>query len=319
MPAEAPPRVCLSLTVICLLACGVSCTLAPTRLNAQETSTPSKTRWRGEVGTGVEYDTNVSVDEVDLSSGESDYAWVADFELGVQRDLGEKTRASLNYDISSSRYQEFSRVNRLTQIAGADLSHDLGKSNVGLSAYFIDSKLDGDDFLRYLRLSPSLSGFISKRWFTRGAYVYSEREIDQRAARDATTHTGEVDFYYFHRGLRSYLNIGYRYRDEDAIADELDFTAHSLKLRYIRRFDLWGKKAKAELAVRYEERDYLFDEPTINVPRNDDRIRWKIDFEVPLSKRLTFVSYYSYGNYVSNLPRADFTQTIVGSRLQYAW
>lgn len=307
----APLCVHLSLTIACVFL--------PALAHAQEPQTPSKTRWTAKVGTGVEYDTNVTVDEVDLSSGQSDYAWVADFKLGMQRDLGENTRASANYNISSSRYNEFSRVNRLTQIAGADINHDLGKSNLALSTYFIDSKLDGEDFLRYVRVSPSLSGFFSKRWFARGAYVFSEREIDQRADRDATTHTGELDFYYFHRGLRSYLNIGYRYRDEDAIANELDFTSHSFKIRYIRRFDLWSKKAKAEFAMRYEERDYLSPEPTIDTKRNDDRIRWKLDFEVPLTQRLTWSAYYSYGDYVSNLPRADFTQTIVGSRLQLAW
>lgn len=149
--------------------------------------------------------------------------------------------------------------------------------------------------------------------------MYSEREIDERPQRDATTKTGELDLYYFHRGLRSYLNLGYRYRDEDAKAPELDFDAHSLKLRYIRRFDLLGQKAKAELAVRYEVRDYRSEEPTIGERRDDNRLRWKADFELPITTHLTWQWYYSYGDYISNLPRADFTQSIVGTRLQYSW
>ena len=44
-----------------------------------------------------------------------------------------------------------------------------------------------------------------------------------------------------------------------------------------------------------------------------------MDFEVPLNDRLTWQWYYSYGDYVSNLPRADFTQNILGTRLQLAW
>lgn len=288
--------------------------------HAQEAgASRSKTRWSAEAGVGREFDSNVTVDEVDLSSGQSDYAWIVDFELGVRHSFTDSTRASLNYDVSRSAYDEFSRVDRLTQIVGADISTELGRSSAGLSAYYIDSRLDGDPFLRYARLSPSLSGFLSQRWFARGAYVYSERDIDQRPERDATTHTGEVDLYYFHRGLRSYANLGYRYRDEDAVADELDFRAHALKLRYIRRIDLWNRKAKAEVAVRYEVRDYLFDEPTIGEPRDDDRLRWKLDFELPITSSFTWQLYYSYGDYVSNLPRADFTQTIFGTRLQYTW
>ncbi|WP_439106086.1 surface lipoprotein assembly modifier [Congregibacter sp.] len=296
------------------------CACAASAIVAQESGeSASKTRWSAEVGVGGEYDTNVSVDEVDLSSGQSDYAAILDLELGVKHSFNDRTEASLNYDVSSSTYQEFSAVDRLTHILGADINTDLGSSNASLSAYYIDSQLDGNDFLKYTRISPSLSGFLSQRWFARGAYVYSEREIDNRSQRDAETHTGELDFYYFHRGLRSYLNLGYRYREEDAVADELDFNAHSLKLRYIRRFDAWERKIKVEAALRYEVRDYNSDEPTIEEPRNDDRLRVKFDLELPLTQRLNWQWYLSYGDYVSNLPRADFTQTIFGTRLQYSW
>jgi hypothetical protein len=285
---------------------------------AQEGTAP-KTSWSLEAGVGFEYDTNVSVDEVDLSSGESDYALTSDLSLGARHRFTPATQGSISYDVSRSDYREFTRVNRLTQILGADLSTDLGQSSAGLSAYYIDSRLDGDDFLTFLRISPSLSGFVSQRWFARGAYVYSEREIDARPLRNAETHSGEVDAYYFHRGLRSYANLGYRYRDENAVADELDFSAHSLKLRYIRRFDIGERRAKAEVALRYEIRDYSSEEPTIGEPRDDRRLRVKLDFELPVSQRFTWQAYYSYGDYVSNLPRADFIQTIVGTRLQFTW
>jgi hypothetical protein len=276
-------------------------------------------KWSVEVGVGAEYDTNVSVDEVDLSSGQSDHAWVADFNLGLRQRLGEKSRLGVNYDVSQSSYSEFSAVDRLTQILGADVTTELGAMSGGLSAYYIDSRLDGEGFLRYLRLSPSLSGFLSKRWFARGAYVYSARRIDDRQSRDADTQSAEADLYYFQRGLRSYFNIGYRFRSEDAIAPEFDFDAHSVKFRYIRRIEAMGQRWKSELALRYEVRDYLSEEPTIGEKRDDDRLQLKLDLEVPLSARFTWQLYYSYGDYESNLPRADFVQTIVGTRLQFKW
>jgi hypothetical protein len=282
-------------------------------------STGTKTKWSGEIGIGTEYDTNVSVDEVDLSSGQSDTAGIIDMELGVKHTFSERIEASFNYDLSQSSYQEFSEVDRLTQILGADINVDLGGSSAGLSAYYIDSRLDGDAFLKFTRLSPSMSGFLSRRWFARGAYVYSEREIENRSQRDAETHTGELDLYFFQRGLRSYFNFGYRYRDEQAVADELDFDAHSIKFRYIRRFDAWDRKAKVEAALRYEVRNYSSDEPTINEPRKDDRMRLKLDLEIPLSQGVAWQWYVSYGDYISNLPRADFTQTILGTRLQISW
>ncbi|MEM6485872.1 MAG: hypothetical protein AAF662_12925 [Pseudomonadota bacterium] len=289
--------------------------------NTGESKSNYKTSWSGELGIGGEYDTNVTVSEVDLSSGESDYAFTSDFELGAKRQFTESLKASANYSINQSQYSEFSRVDRLTQIAGVNIEKGLGLggTSTGLSMYYIDSKLSGDGFLELLRISPALSGFISKRWFLRGAYVFSERTIDDRSERDATTHTAEFDAYYFHRGLRSYLNVGARYRDEDTGAPELDFSGVALKMRYIRRFSLLEKRAKAEVAVRYEERDYRSPEPTIDEKRKDDRLRLKLDFEFPLTERISWQAYYSYGDFESNLPRADFVQTIIGTRLQFAW
>ena len=302
-----PRRLCLF--ALAVLAAGAT---------AQEGEERSR-EWRGEVGVGAEYDTNVSVDEVDVTSGEADSTWLVDFELGVTQPLGKQTDLNLNYDFSQATYERFSRVDRQTHILGADVGTDLGKANTGISAYYINSRLDGEPFLEYLRVSPSLSGFLARKWFARGAYVFSERTIEDRADRDATTHSGEADLYYFHRGLRSYFNIGYRYRDEDATAARFDFRSHGLKLRYIRRFDLFERQAKVELAWRFEARRYLSPTPSIGEDREDDRSRWKLDLEVPLTRRLALQTYASYGNYESNLPRADFTQTIVGARLSYGW
>ena len=301
-------------------AAALALCLLATRATPGAAQNANTTRtWDLELGVGAEYDTNVTVDEVDLSSGQSDYAWVVNAGIGMRQALGDKTNLTLNYDVSQSSYHRFSRVDRLTQILGADLNTRFSSMNAGLSAYYIDSRLDGDGFLRFLRLSPSVSGFLSRRWFARAAYVISERRIDERPQRDADTHTGEIDFYYFHRGLRSYANIGYRYRREDAVAPELDFNAQALKLRLIRRIDAFDRQVKAEFALRYEVRDYRSDEPTIEKPRDDDRLRLKVDLEFPLRERLSWHVYYSYGDYESNLPRADFTQTIIGSRLKLAW
>lgn len=278
-----------------------------------------KRTWSAKIGAGREYDSNVTVSEVDASSGESDYAWTLDLGIGVNQPLGKTTELSLNYDFSQSLYDEFSFVDRQTHILGANLTTDLTSTKAGLSAYYINARLDGDSFLEFIRLSPSLSGFLSKRWFARSAYVYSERSLSGRSDRDAETHSLEGDLYYFHRGLRSYFNIGYRYRDENTQLDALDFRSHGIKLRYIRRFDIAGTQAKAEISWRYEERSYRTPDPVIERERADDRGRLKLDLEVPIGSRATLAWYYGYSDFVSNLPRADFTQTIVGTRIEFTW
>ncbi len=303
----------LSIRTLCaVMACLCAGFLVPVVAAA-----PAK--YSAEVGIGGEYDSNVTVDEVDLSSSESDYALILDAGFGASKAFTEKFKMSGTYDISQTFYEEFDRVNRQTHILGTDMSLDHDGVDTGLSLYYIMSRLDNERFLDLFRASPSVSGFLAKKWFARGAYVYFNKSIDTRPDRDTDTHSGELDLYYFVRGLRSYFNVGYRYRDEDAAGAEYDYTSHSGKLRYVQRFELFSRIAKLELSWRYEDRDYSSDTPSIGEERDDERHRWRADFEIPLVGRSAVQVYSGYANYDSNYPPSDYTQTLVGTRFLYRW
>lgn len=275
--------------------------------------------YSAEVAIGAEYDSNVAVDELDASSNEGDYAATLDAEVSMDKPLSETTELELSYDFSQNLYHEFTEVNRQTHILGANLGRDFGVADGGVTVFYINSLLDGSNFLELWRASPSLSGFLGKKWFGRGAYVYSDKTLDQSSDRDATTHAGEADLYYFRRGLRSYLNIGYRFKDENARAARYDFRSHGLKLRYIHRFELPSRTVKLELAWRYEDRDYMSETPSIGEKRDDERQRWQVDVEVPVLENAAVQVYTGYGDYSSNYDPSDYSQLVLGSRFIYRW
>jgi len=275
--------------------------------------------YSAELGIGAEYDSNIAVEELDASTSQSDYALTLTAGVGMQQDLSDAVEFSLTYDYNQNIYDEFSQVDRQTHIVGSGLDFDLGRVDTGVSLFYIKSRLDGEDFLELYRASPSISGFLSKKWFARGAYVYSEKVIEDRKERDATTHAGEADVYYFRRGLRSYFNLGYRFRDEDANADRYDYASNALKLRYVQRIDMLSRTSKLELSWRYEDRDYSSITPSIGEKREDTRHRWRADFELPLTKSSVMQLYYGYADYESNLPSADYDQVITGTRFLYRW
>ncbi len=279
----------------------------------------SGTQFNAELSVGGEYDSNVAVDEFDLSSSQSDYALTMSAKLESHSALSSNTELDLSYNFSQSLYKEFSIVDRQTHILGSNLDLDMGKFDGGLSFFYIHSRLDGKKFLKFYRVSPSVSGFISKKWFTRGAYVYSDKTIARSSQRDAISNIGEFDIYYFHRGLRSYFNLGYQYKYEDANAEEYDYRSGGLKLRYIRRFDLFQKIATLELGFRYEDRSYTSPTPSIQEKRSDQRQRWRIDLEIPVIEGGAIKFYATYGDFQSNLPRADYEQNLIGTRFIYAW
>ena len=286
---------------------------------AGQNGSKSATEFSAEVGLGVEYDSNVTVDELDASSNQSDYSLVLDAELKMEHEFNENLELAITYDFSQANYEEFSFVDRQTHLLGLDLGTRFGKVNSGLTLYYINARLDGDDFLEYYRGSPYASGFLSKRWFARGAYVYSDKTIEQNQLRNAESHAGEMDFYFFRRGLRSYFNLGYKIKDEDAFAERYDYSANNFKLRYIHRFEVFGEVLKTELSWRYEDRDYSGITPSIGEERQDRRHRWKIDLEYPVLNKGSVGLYAGYGDYDSNFPRSDYDQHVVGTRLSYRW
>ena len=287
---------------------------------AENEKSPSGPRFSAELGIGVEHDDNIAVEEVDRVSDESDYALTLNGALGVKQDISSNAEISLTYDYNQSIYKEFSQVDRQTHLLGTSLDFDLESVDTGISFFYINSRLDGSAFLELYRASPSISGFLAKKWFARAAYVYSDKSIENRSARDATANSGEADMYYFRRGLRSYFNVGYRFKDEDANADQYDYISNSLKLRYIHRIDVFSRLAKLELAWRYEDRDYSSNTPSIGKKRSDQRNRWRLDLEIPVLGNAAVVQfYYGYANYDSNLPQADYDQTITGTRFVHRW
>lgn len=275
--------------------------------------------WSALVGVGIEYDSNVAVDELDATTNQGDYALTLDGGLAVKQQLSEKAEAALTYDFSQSTYDKFSQVDRMTNMIGADLGLDLGRVDPAISVYYINSRLDGSPFLDLYRVSPSLSGFLGKKWFARGAYVYSDKTIKDSPGRDATTNAGEADAYFFLRGLRQYFNLGYRYRDDDAREDQYDYLSNAIKVRYIQRIELFSRLTTLELAWRYEDRKYRSDTPSIGQKRHDQRGRLRLDYAIPVFGYGAVQFFAGYADYESNYEPANYDQTLVGTRFVYNW
>lgn len=297
---------------------GIVCALAACCAPLPSRGAPATT-FSGEVGVGGEYDSNVAVNELDVSSHEGDYALLLDAQLKLAHNFNALTDMTLTYNFSDTAYKKFNRLDRQTHLLGADIARNLGWATSGATVYYVNARLDGDDFLTYYRGSPYISGFLSKKWFARGAYVFADKKIAQNSGRDASINAFELDFYYFFRGLRSYFNFGYRYNEENANAAEYDYSANSFKLRYIRRWDLFEKPLKLEASWRYEDRDYRAVTPSIGEDRHDERNRWSLELGYQVMDKGAIQLFSGYANYDSNYPSADYNQYIIGSRFSWSF
>ena len=84
----------------------------------------------------------------------------------------------------------------------------------------------------------------------------------------------------------------------------------------MQRFEVFSKLAILELGLRYEDRNYSDPTPSIGERRRDERFRASIEFDLPVTDRINWTMYGGYSDYLSNLPSADYDQSVVGTRIE---
>ncbi len=269
-----------------------------------------------EFSAGVEYDSNVSVIEIDTSTAQDDFAAQFDFGLGAETDLGENTEVKVGYNFGQDIQFDVSAFDTQSHRLSGEISHDFGGVETGASYQYIYSKLGGAGFLRMHRASPYVAAYVAdKKAYLRASYIYTDKTFIGRPTRDAQVNAGNGEVFYFVNGLRTYIIAGYRYESADAVAPEFDFNSHNIKLRLNQRIPIAGAKSKFRIGWRYEDRTYRSVTPSIGAIRADERHRFNASLEVPVSDIVYTELEYRYDDFSSNLPSADFNQNVATFRI----
>ena len=101
----------------------------------------------GDLSLGYEYDSNVTVDELDRSSSVGDGGLVSSVNLALDHDINDDTSGSLSYGYSRIDYDQFDFLSRETHIVGANVSSRVGDATLGMTYFYIDARLDGRGLL----------------------------------------------------------------------------------------------------------------------------------------------------------------------------
>ena len=140
---------------------------APTSLaqangSSEASSTEPSAEWSFEVSAGVEHDSNVSVNELDSTTGADDVALRLRAEVDFEAKIAPETEVKFGYTISDKRYDQFTNFDLQTHIFSGTLSHDFGPATAGVTARYIDASLGGDGFQSITQISPYVSGFARR-------------------------------------------------------------------------------------------------------------------------------------------------------------
>jgi len=272
-----------------------------------------------ELAAGYAWDDNLGLDEVERATGESDE--VTTLEAQGSALFSYKNRASMRISagLVDDSYRKFSQVDRRTESFGVNLETQLGKLTAGINWFDVSADLDNEQFLKYERLSPYLSGFVSKQLFLRGEYVYGEKEIARRPGREANSHSVSLDSYYFLQGLKRYAVLGYTFRVDNARANRYDYDSHALKFRYVHRENLKGLPLELELEGKFEDRQYKAPDPIIQTEREDTRWRFSAEVRLLFTDFASVAIHLKNSDYDSNLPTASYSDLVIGSEIRLSF
>ena len=272
-----------------------------------------------ELSAGYAWDDNVGLDELERATGESDEVTTLEAQASALFTHDSMGSLRLSAGLVDDSYQKFSQVDRRTESYGVNLETQIGPATVGFNWFDVSADLDGEQFLKYERWSPYLAGFLNKQWFLRGEYVYGEKEIENRPARTADSHSLTLDSYYFIRGLKRYAVLGYTFRVDNARANRYDYDSHAIKMRYVHRENLGSLPLELELEGKLEDRHYKSPDPMIGTEREDTRFRFSAEARLFLAQYASVALTLRNADYDSNLPTASYSDLVIGSEFRLSF
>jgi len=255
---------------------------------------------------GYQYDSNVSLTELDTNTGEADYASLAEIGLDASLPVSQDLSLKLGYGFTQTRYQDFSEFDTAIHRFQVDGQYRVGGFDTGLALRHFGARLDNERFLDIRQVSPSIARMIGKTFYVRGAYTSAEKTYADREERDATGSALDFDVYVLLDGMQRYLSFGINVNDEDATDPELDYDGNKVRLAYGHKFEKLQLKAR----LQFDERDYANVTESIGEQRRDSKFRAGLDANFSLTDMFEIVGEAQYVDTESNLETANFDEMV---------
>lgn len=272
----------------------------------------------GEVGIEYGNDSNVVVEEIDLTTSFGDTFFKFTGKVGAEFEFDGRQTVSASLSLTDRNFSDAETFDLQTVLftSGYKFKHE--DFTFGFDYRHANAELGGNDFLTLTQISPSISFFLTKKNFFRLAYTNIDKELDNDPSRDADSNEYAIDYYYFWKGLNDYFISSVKWRQEEAENGLFSYDGYQLRLAYKKRYDMLDFKSRLTLDVRYRARDYndVFD-AALGDFRKDTRRTFTLNKEVELTAKLSALLDIAHIDNTSNLANLDYNETVVSTGLEY--
>lgn len=284
------------------------------------TQANEKLSFSASIGVELGYDSNVVIEELDLSTSLGDEFVRFKLTGDAEYQLDKNQEVSAGLSIDNTQQKDASQFDLRTILGVLGYKYKLKKTTYSLTYRQADAQLSGSDFLELKLLSPSISGFLTSQQFLRGAYSYIDKALANNPQRNAEAHQIAIDYYYFLNGLNQYFIVSGRLRDEQSRSDLLDYQGTRFRFSFVQRYSMFSLEHKASLDYRLRRRTYdSAVDPAIMAFRTDNRSTIEIENETDLANKLTAILSIKYTDNDSNKNDFNFTETLVTVGFNYVF
>lgn len=295
---------------------GATATAARALAERIEAGTFPERRWSVTGSVGFEADDNLTVSELDVTTGQSDVAGV--FAFGASGRPWERgaSRLELGYDFYQSLYSEVTELDLQSHTVSAGAGTALAGLDAGLDYYFLHATLGAEDFLDLQHVAFTLGRGLAPRWYVSGGYHFEDRRIADDERRDGTRLGFTLDQFLLLGEHGAAARLGWRIEIQDARGAEFDYVGNTLTLGLQGDLPWRVLRTEGRLGWEFEARDYSSVTPSIGERRHDRRNTLRLQLVRPILRHLAGVLEYQYIGSSSNLPSQDYDENIVTLRLQ---
>ncbi|WP_150910672.1 porin family protein [Marinobacter halotolerans] len=283
----------------------------PSVLSAQTAEQADETCWTDGLDVsatgGLRFEDNLVVDALDVSSAESDFAAIAELDLGYEDQIGDNTELRTGYLLEDRRYFEEQDFNLQLHYTYLDLSRDLAGVTAGARVDVTYARVGGESLLNKQMLSGYVSDLVTRKLYVRSSLSYENTRLDGAPGRDNQGQRLDGSAFYFLDGTTQYLTAKARYHREDADDAVYDYQSPRVSFGYVQRLSLLDETpVRIRADWRYEIRRYDEVDPGLNAKRRDYRQRWRVRLDAPVTDSVTLELKAEHRNYNSNNQALDF-------------
>ncbi len=267
--------------------------------------------WLVSAKTGFEFDDNVTVSDIDTTTGIEDVA--ATFEFSGSYKIIEQSGFELEaeYNLYQSLYKELSEFDLQSHSFLLSAAKEFKNVDNGLNYSYNLTFLGGKRFFETQSITPYVGFMPLSNWYVTLNYSYKHKNFFAVNERDANQNGMGLSNYIFFNDAQSHALLSYRFEDENTQGSSFDYQGHYFTTALKSKFSNYSLSPKTHINYEYYFKDYESVTPSISQIRSDERHTISLGLSLTLNKYVNANMEYQYIESNSNLEFSDFNENIV--------